>query len=135
MKTLDPAALTRADKLALIYRHTHRDYRGKLDGHKSILVYRNGTALVLLDHLTDAEIAEMLPYALKKETERLSLPGFTESERRIVKALGEDAAKRAHALNEEGEGPHMIATEFEITWHEANSLINAGRKLDAKAHA
>lgn len=76
MKTLDPAALTRADKLALIYRHTHRDYKGSLDGHKSLLVYRGGTALVLLDHLTDAEIEDKLPYAIKKETERLNKPEY-----------------------------------------------------------
>lgn len=132
MKTLDPDTLTRADKLNLIYRHTHRDYKGGKGAARSILVLRGATTSV---PLTNAEIEDKLPYALKKETGRLSLPGFTESERRLVKALGEDAAKRAHALNEEGEGPHMIATEFGITWHEANSLINAGRKLDAKAHA
>ena len=134
MKTLDPATLTRADKLNLIYRHTHRDYKGGKGPARSILVLRGAATSVPITDLTDAEIEDKLPYALKKETERLSFPGFTESERRLVKALGEDAAKRAHALNEEGEGPHMIAREFEITWHEANSLINAGRKFDAKSH-
>ncbi len=50
--------LTRQQKLNIIYRHTHRDYRG--------------TCLVNLDHLTDAEIADKLPYSLKLEAERLA---------------------------------------------------------------
>lgn len=73
MKTLDPATLTRAEKLNLIYRHTHRDYRGSGKGpDRTILALRGTTALVLLDELTDAEIADRLPYALKKEHARLN---------------------------------------------------------------
>lgn len=73
MKTLDPATLTRAAKLNLIYRHTHRDYRGSGKGPaRTILVLRGTTSLILLDELTDAEIADKLPYALKKEHARLN---------------------------------------------------------------
>jgi len=47
----------RKAKLAKIYRFTHRDYKGKINGVKTILVLRNGgTTLVALDSLTDAEI-------------------------------------------------------------------------------
>ena len=54
--------MTREQKLAAIWRTTHRDFRGKLpDGTKTILVYRNGTTLVALDNLTDAEIEARLP--------------------------------------------------------------------------
>ena len=56
--------------LKLIYRHTHKDYKGKIDGKPSILVCRGGTCLVMLDDLTDAEIAERLPLAQRMEAER-----------------------------------------------------------------
>lgn len=64
--------LTREKKLALIYRHTHRDFKGKLNGEKSILVFRTGegTCLVTLNALTDAEIADKLPSALRREEAR-----------------------------------------------------------------
>lgn len=65
--------LSRAKKLALIYRHTHRDYKGRIDGIKTVLVLRaGGTTLVDLNSLTDAEIAIMLPYSLKLEAERVA---------------------------------------------------------------
>lgn len=65
--------LTSQQKLNIIYRHTHRDYRGSGRGdQRAILVFRNGTCLVNLDHLTDAEIADKLPYSLKMEAERLA---------------------------------------------------------------
>lgn len=53
--------LTREQKLKLVWKNTHKDYRGKIDGRKSIMVYRNGTTLVFLDDLTDAEINDKLP--------------------------------------------------------------------------
>lgn len=62
----------RKEALKLIWRHTHKDYRGALDGAKTILVFRNGTCLVALDDLTDAEIAEKLPLAQKMEARRLA---------------------------------------------------------------
>jgi hypothetical protein len=45
--------------LATIWRETHRDFKGTLDdGTRSIMVFRNGSTLVPLDQLTDAEIAD-----------------------------------------------------------------------------
>ena len=68
-----PLPLTRAQQLALIYRHTHADFKGKnADMGKTILVSRNGTTLVSLEHLTDAEIADKLPSALRQEEKRLA---------------------------------------------------------------
>lgn len=59
--------------LTLIYRHTHRDYKGNYGGVKSIMVCRDGASCVVpLDALTEAEVADRLPYAMKKEAERLA---------------------------------------------------------------
>lgn len=63
--------LSRAQQLRLIYRHTFRDYKGRTNGVQSILVNRGATCLVPLEQLTDAEIADRLPYAMKKEAERI----------------------------------------------------------------
>jgi hypothetical protein len=65
--------MTKDKQLALIYRHTHRDYRGTINGEKSIMTLRNGgSTIVPLSALTDDEIAGALPYALRKEAERKS---------------------------------------------------------------
>lgn len=53
--------LTREQKLKLVWKNTHNDFRGKIDGRKTVLVYRNGTTLVFLDSLTDEEINDRLP--------------------------------------------------------------------------
>jgi hypothetical protein len=53
--------LTRKQKLALIWKRTHRDFKGRMDGVRTIMVYRNGTCLVALDDLTDEEIESKLP--------------------------------------------------------------------------
>jgi hypothetical protein len=53
--------MNREQKLNLIYSKTHSDFKGTIDGRKTMLVYRNGTCLVYLDDLTDAEIADRLP--------------------------------------------------------------------------
>lgn len=58
--------MTREQKLKLVWKHTHRDYKGMLEGQRSIMVYRQGTCLVLLKDLTDAEIEERIPRALKE---------------------------------------------------------------------
>ena len=52
-------------KLAAVWKATHRDFKGKLNGERSIMVYRNGTCLVLLKDLTDAEIEDKLPAAVR----------------------------------------------------------------------
>jgi len=53
--------MTRKQKLAAVWRTTHRDYKGTIDGVRSIMVLRGGTTLVALDDLTDAEIESRLP--------------------------------------------------------------------------
>jgi hypothetical protein len=58
--------VTREQKLKLVWKHTHRDYKGMLEGQRSIMVYRQGTCLVLLKDLTDAEMDERIPRALKE---------------------------------------------------------------------
>ena len=63
--------MTKEKKLALIYRHTHRDFKGKIGGVGAIMILRDGgTSLVMMTALTDAEIESKLPYALRKEEER-----------------------------------------------------------------
>lgn len=64
--------LSREQQLRLIYRHTHKDYKGEINGVKGILVLRqSGSCSVPLEQLTDAEIADRLPYAMKKEAARI----------------------------------------------------------------
>jgi hypothetical protein len=58
--------VTRDQKLKLVWRETHRDYKGMLNGERSIMVYRQGTCLVLLKDLTDEEIEARLPRASKE---------------------------------------------------------------------
>ena len=57
--------MTREQKLKLVWKHTHRDYKGKLNGERTIMVYRQGTCLVRLADLTDDEIEERIPRAHK----------------------------------------------------------------------
>lgn len=58
--------MTRDEQLKAIWRTTHRDYRGMLDGQRTILVLRQGgTHLVPLTNLTDDEIARKLPKGLQ----------------------------------------------------------------------
>ncbi|MGT2457653.1 hypothetical protein ACU4GI_32645 [Cupriavidus basilensis] len=78
------ADLTREQKLTLIYRHTHADYKGKAGerwgedaGKRTIVVNRGGSTLSLLDHLTDAEIADALPSAQRMEAKRLAKKAAT----------------------------------------------------------
>jgi hypothetical protein len=72
MSSATMTADERKKALTLIYRHTHRDFKGNMNGQKTILMYRNGTTLVNLEDLTDAEIASELPSALKREEARLA---------------------------------------------------------------
>lgn len=69
---LDPATLTKEQKLALIWRHTHKDYKGNTPGlGKTVLVFRQGTCLAPLDQLTDDEVGGFMPLVLAKEEQRL----------------------------------------------------------------
>lgn len=52
---------------ALIWKHTHRDFKGKCDGVKMIMIFRNGSTLCPIPGLTDAEYADRLGYAQRKE--------------------------------------------------------------------
>lgn len=73
-KTMKTENTERKNELALIWRHTHRDFKGKgADGIKRVLVLRpGGTTSVPLNALTDAEVADKLGYAKHKEEERLA---------------------------------------------------------------
>ena len=72
-------AMTRDERLEHIWSSTHDDYRGyagerwpaSMRGRRTVLVYagRHGTALKLLDELTDAEIAAKLPVQLRHRPE------------------------------------------------------------------
>jgi hypothetical protein len=54
--------LTRDQKLELVWKHTHRDFRGHNgNAERTVLIYDNGTCLVRLADLTDAQINERLP--------------------------------------------------------------------------
>jgi hypothetical protein len=54
--------VTREEKLLAIWRNTHADFKGKIDGKACILVLREGgTHSVPLSDLTDEEIAYKLP--------------------------------------------------------------------------
>lgn len=55
----------RDKKLALVWKHMHRDYKGRVNGERHVMVYRNGTMLVPLSDLTDAEIESNLPKGAK----------------------------------------------------------------------
>lgn len=80
VQPIDSATLSRKQKLAIIYRHEHRDYKvkagpqwGKHAGEKTIMVNENGgSVLTLLETLSDEQIADKLPYALKLEAKRLA---------------------------------------------------------------
>jgi hypothetical protein len=50
--------MTKEQALAAIWRETHSDFKSTLDGRRSIMVYRNGSTIVPLDQLTEAEIAD-----------------------------------------------------------------------------
>ena len=51
--------MTRAEKLKLVWRKTHRDYKGLIKGERYVLVLRTGgTQLVPLTDLTDEEIEQ-----------------------------------------------------------------------------
>ena len=53
--------MTRQQKLDLVWKHTHRDFKGTIDGVRTIMVFRNGSVLVCLEDLTEQEIADRLP--------------------------------------------------------------------------
>ena len=51
----------RKTALDTIWRETHRDYRGHLDGERSVMTLRNNsTVIVPFSKMTDADIAYLL---------------------------------------------------------------------------
>lgn len=66
--TVDGKTYTRKEALRLIWRHTHKDYKGRYEnGTRSILVYEGGTVLVEFDKLSDTHIMDKLPYCARKD--------------------------------------------------------------------
>lgn len=75
-----PTEFTKQQKLDLIYKHTHPDYKGiaggqfgeAFEGKRMVMINlpSGSTALVPLDMLTDEQIAEKLPYAIRKEAKQ-----------------------------------------------------------------
>lgn len=56
--------MTKEQKLKKIWSKTHKDFRGKIDGVKMIMLFRSGlgTCLVPLEALTDQEIEKFSSY-------------------------------------------------------------------------
>ncbi|HZM28765.1 MAG TPA: hypothetical protein VFB89_15560 [Gemmatimonadales bacterium] len=62
--------------LDLIWKHTHPDFRGVIDGIRYVLTNRNGaTVLAPLHSLPEAELADSLAYA-RSRVER-GLPAYS----------------------------------------------------------
>jgi Protein of unknown function (DUF1419) len=123
----DPAPTNTA--LELIYRHTPPEYRSVIDGKKFIPVLRTGegTCLVTLTGLTDAEIADKLPYAVKAEARQL---GKDAHARRLGAApvLDKRCMDLVRDLNPSGEigaGHTSIILEKWLNgWHAANAATS-----------
>lgn len=61
-------------RLAKIWRNTHRNSKGIIDGVRCILTYREGTCLVPLDALTEGEIADKFRFMpTDKAPERIAI--------------------------------------------------------------
>lgn len=59
---------TRAKLEALVWRHTHRDFKGLIDGIRTVLhLAPGGTCVVALSSLTDAELFDKLPSRVRAE--------------------------------------------------------------------
>jgi hypothetical protein len=65
--------MTREQKIKIIYRHTHRDYKGKLaTGERAILVNENGaTVLCPLSALSDEQVDKHFPYCYRLELQKV----------------------------------------------------------------
>lgn len=72
--------MSRADKLDLIYKHTHANFKGvasasttpcwpdEMIGRRTVLTFREGAPMiVLLESLTDYDIDQRLQYAEARE--------------------------------------------------------------------
>lgn len=64
-----PNGLTRKKLEALVWRNTHRDFRGTTNGERNILHNEhkgNGTELWFLSQFTDEQLMEKLPKAVRE---------------------------------------------------------------------
>jgi hypothetical protein len=62
--------MPRQQQAELIYNTTHTDFRGVWNGERYILTCRSGaTSMVYLTEMTDTEIADRLPAALRRRNE------------------------------------------------------------------
>ena len=58
--------ITRKKLESLVYKHTHKDFKGKIDGNRTILVGTpEGTCLVFLSSLTDEQLWSRVPQKVK----------------------------------------------------------------------
>src|SRR5208337_362410 len=118
----DPASTA----LELIYRHTPPEYRSVIDGKKFILVLRagEGTCLVTLTGLTDAEIADKLPYAVRAEARQLGKDAHAQR-LSAAPALDKRCMDLVRDLNPSGEigagHTSIILEEWLNGWHAANA--------------
>ena len=58
---IEPLYVDRADGLKAVWRRTHADFKGMVDGKRTVMVFRNGTTIVPLDDLRPHEIARLYP--------------------------------------------------------------------------
>lgn len=59
--------ITRKKLEGLVYKHTHADFKGRIDGVRTILKCTNqGTCAVPLTSFTDEELLEKLPSRVKE---------------------------------------------------------------------
>lgn len=92
--------MTRDEKLKKVWAATHRDYKGMINGKKTIMVYRNGSTVVRLDDLTGAEIASRLPTkVIEAEVNRLASLATAYNPVSVMK-LGELAAAVKEAIRD-----------------------------------
>ncbi len=61
--------MTKAQELNLIWKHTHPDFKGKIDGKRHVLCWidGSGTCSVPLDALPEKEYQSKLGYAQRRE--------------------------------------------------------------------
>lgn len=52
---------SRDEKLKAIYKNTHKDFKGIINGSKTIMINRGGAVIVKLTDLTESEIDNLLP--------------------------------------------------------------------------
>jgi hypothetical protein len=109
--------------LDLIWKHTHNDSRGLINGQRYVLSLRQGgTQSVPLDSLTPAEVADKLSYAIWKEAQNIGhaaraasnppLPEADASSRRLLHHIGAEYRDKIDAAWFRG-------------WHKADEEIKA----------